>query len=61
VFRSFIPEGRRDKKCTQCWDWKSALDDNKLKIKRRKGDSNNGKLYIGCGTVACVEITGLRV
>ena len=45
VFCSFIPERRRDKKCTQCWDWKSALDGNKLKIGSRKGDSNNGRIY----------------
>jgi len=58
VFCSFIPEGRRDKKCKQCWNWKSALEENKLKIGAKNGDSSNGR---GFGTVTWIEITGLMV
>jgi hypothetical protein len=45
VFCSSITEERRDKRCTQFWDWKSALDESKLQIGARKGDSNNGRTY----------------
>jgi len=46
VFCTFIPEGRRDKKCIQCWNWKSALGENKLKIGAKKWDSIDGRTYI---------------
>jgi len=61
VFCSFIPEGRRDKKCTQCWDWKSALDENKLKIGAKKGDSSNGRTYTEALELSLgLKLLGLR-
>jgi hypothetical protein len=45
VFCSSIPVGRRGRKCTQCWEWRSAMDGNKLKIGAVKGDSNKGRTH----------------